>query len=225
MRLSRIGVQFHTIYLLKLVRMNALRKIEQIVTCLTFVILSSVFLVACNGKDKFDASGNFEATEVMVSAQANGEIKILNVREGQELEANSVVGYIDSTQLYLQKQLMMASLSATKVRRPDVYKQIAVVEENLRSAKREEQRVKNLLKGDAATKKQWDDVQAQVRSLEAQLAAQKNSLDINVNSVDAESSVQEIQLAQVQDQLNKCQIVNPVQGTVLAKYAEVSEQT
>lgn len=201
--------------------MDALRNVIKGILSLSLVI----FLHACGSKDKFDASGNFEAREIMVSAQANGEIKNFQISEGQEIGAGVVVGYIDSLQLHLQKRLILASLNATNVRRPDVAKQIAVVEESIRKAKEETIRVKNLLRGDAATQKQLDDAQAQVRSLEAQLAAQKNSLDINVNSIAAEASVQEIQLAQVQDQLNKCQIVNPVKGSVLAKYAEVGEQT
>ena len=182
------------------------------------------FLVSCNGnKSKHDASGAFEATEVIISAEANGKIEAFDLKEGERLAEGQQIGYVDSTQLYLKKMQLLAAQKAVVARRPDVAKQIAATKEQIEKAKLEKARVENLLKDGAATEKQADDADSQLRVLESTLAAQMNSLATSVNSLDEESASVRIQIEQVNDQLAKCRIVNPVEGTVLSKYAQAKE--
>lgn len=185
-----------------------------------------LLLIACADKSKeFDASGVFEATEVIVSSEATGKISRFDVQEGQTLDSNQNVGSVDSVQLFLRKMQLLANVKAVRSRRPDVNKQIAAIEQQILTAKSEKQRIENLLKAGAANQKQLDDVNAQVAILERQLDAQKSTFTITNTGISDESSALEIQVAQLDDQLKKCQIINPINGTVLAKYAEQSEIT
>lgn len=187
-------------------------------------ILLVVLLASCNrNKFAYDAAGTFEATEILISSEASGVIEAFYVEEGKVLEAGAQVGYIDSTQLYLKKLQLLSSRSALQVSRPDVNKQIVSTREEVARIKTEKNRIENLLRGDAATQQQLDEINAQLRVAEGKLAAQMNSLQANIGSLDEQSAAIEVQVAQVDDQLAKCKIVNPVSGTVLKKYAETFE--
>lgn len=185
---------------------------------------SFVILTACgNGKSDYDASGTFEATEVIVSSEGNGKIIQFNVEEGQLLEADKEVGYIDTLQLYLKKMQLLASGKAVTNKSMDINKQIAATKEQISKAEYEKKRNENLLKENAATQKQIDDIDSQIAVLKKQLEAQISTLQRGNASVTEESSAYEIQVAQLDDQLRKCHITSPINGTVLAKYAEKGE--
>lgn len=181
-------------------------------------------LTGCGtGKKDFDASGIFEATEIIVSAEAYGKIMRFDVTEGMQLSAKQEVGYIDTTQLYLQKTQLLANKKTVQSRSIDVETQIAATREQIKNAEYELQRTKNLLKANASTQKAVDDINFQINVLKKQLAAQLSTLQRGNLSVDEESSALEIQVAQLNDQLRKSRIVSPENGTVLVKYAEAGE--
>ncbi len=176
-----------------------------------------------NRKGDYDASGTFEATEVIVSSEANGKIMQFNVEEGQLLKAGEEVGYIDTLQLYLKKMQLLASGKAVANKSMDINKQIAATKEQISKAEYERRRTENLLKENAATRKQVDDIDSQIAVLKKQLEAQVSTLQRGNASVTEESSAYEIQVAQLDDQLRKCHITSPIHGTVLAKYTETGE--
>lgn len=183
-----------------------------------------LLLSACgSNKGDYDASGTFEATEIIVSSEANGKLMQLDVEEGQSLVAGKEVGYVDTLQLYLKKMQIIASGKAISHKSMDISKQIAATREQIDKAKYERKRTENLLKANAATQKQLDDMDSQIAILEKQLAAQVSTLQQGNASVTEESSAYEIQVAQLEDQLHKCHITSPTDGTVLAKYAEPGE--
>lgn len=181
-------------------------------------------LSACgNGTPHYDATGTFEATEVVVSAEAAGKLLQLNVEEGTQLKADEEVGLIDTVQLYLKKLQLEASMKSVESQRPDLAKQIAATKQQMITAEREKRRVENLLAAGAANQKQLDDWDAQIKLLERQLVAQESSLRNSTNSLTEQGNSVAIQVAQVDDQLKKCHIQSPIEGTVLAKYAEAGE--
>ncbi len=183
-----------------------------------------VCLIACNNSDsEFDATGNFEAIETIISAEANGRILDLKLEEGDLLAAGAKVGYIDSTQLYLTKLQLIESKKAVLSGRPNVKTQMESTKKEIESARIDQQRLQNLVKAEVANQKQLDDVNARLAVLEARLAAQQNSLSTSISSLDQQGSAIAVQLASVEDQLSKCKIVNPVSGTVLTKYAMMNE--
>lgn len=186
--------------------------------------MTLLVLSACGkGTPHYDATGTFEATEVVVSAEAAGKLLELNVEEGTQLKAGEKVGLIDTVQLYLKKLQLEASMKSVESQRPDLAKQIAATKQQIATAEREKRRVENLLTAGAANQKQLDDWDAQMKLLERQLAAQESSLRNSRNSLTEQGNSVAIQVAQVDDQLKKCHIQSPIEGTVLAKYAEAGE--
>lgn len=193
-----------------------------------FIVVSAIIcgLTACNGnKDTFDATGAFEATEVLVSSEANGKIMELKLEEGDKLEAGAILGYVDSTQLYLRKMQLTAGLRSVDIRKPDIRKQIASLEQQIATARSEQQRMENLVKAKAGNQKQVDDIVNNIKFLQKQLDAQYSTLNKTSGSADAEAESMLYQIMQLDDQLQKSRIVNPQTGTVLVKYAEPGEVT
>ncbi|MCD8182845.1 MAG: HlyD family efflux transporter periplasmic adaptor subunit [Bacteroides sp.] len=181
-------------------------------------------LSACgNGTPKYDATGTFEATEVIVSAEASDKLLVFDVEEGMKVKAGEEVGVIDTVQLYLKKLQLEASVKSVEGQRPDILKQVAATKEQIVQAKRERDRVANLLRVGAANQKQLDDAESLLEVLNKQLAAQNSTLQNSDRSLTWQSSSVGIQVAQVEDQLAKCRITSPITGTVLAKYAEAGE--
>ena len=181
-------------------------------------------IYSCNNeKNKFDASGSFEAEETIISSEATGTLKQFTVEEGQQLKAGQSIGYVDSTQLYLKKKQLQAQIKTILSGRPDSEKQIAVLEEQLKNAEREQKRFTNLVLANAGTQKQLDDINAQIEVLKKQIEAQKSTLGIAYENISEQTSPLQIQIEQLNDQLDKCRLINPVNGTVLVKFAEQNE--
>ena len=183
-----------------------------------------LFLTACgSGIPKYEATGTFEATDVIVYAEATGKILTLDVEEGTTLRAGQEVGVIDTVQLYLKKLQLEANVKSVEGQRPDILKQVAATKEQIVQAQRERDRVHNLLRVGAANQKQLDDAESLLEVLRKQLAAQNSTLQNSDQSLTWQSSSVGVQVAQIQDQLKKCHITSPLTGTVLAKYAEAGE--
>lgn len=185
-----------------------------------------IILGACtNGDNEFDSTGNFEAEEVIVSSEASGKILQFNVEEGQMLKKGEIVGFIDTLQLHLKKKQLKSSVNAVLARQPNASTQLATIQEQLTTAKKERDRFERLLKDDAATQKQVDDLNAQIALLQKQYDALQSSLNTTNQSLQSEAVPIKIQMEQVEDLIQKSVITNPIAGTVLVKYAERDEVT
>lgn len=187
--------------------------------------LSLLYIVtACgSGTPDYDATGTFETTEVLVSSEVAGKLLSLDIEEGTVVKAGEQVGLVDTVQLYLKKMQMEASVKSVEGQRPDILKQVAALKEQIATAEREKRRVESLLKAGAANQKQLDDAEAQLTVLQRQLVAQGSTLLNSRESLTWQSSSVAVQVAQIEDQLAKCHITSPLNGTVLAKYAEAGE--
>lgn len=194
-------------------------------TCKNILVaLAFLSLAACNGNGGiYDASGVFETTEVMVSAEANGKILRFDLQEGQDVDIQTMLGYIDTTQLYLKKMQLLASMKSVKARYTDIPRQIASIKQQIITQKNELKRFENLVKSNAANQKQVDDINAQILVLEKQLAAQSETLENSNKGINEESSSLDIQIAQIDDQIHKSVITSPIKGTILSKYVELGE--
>ncbi len=71
---------------------------------LTLVSLTTILFSCSNGNGDFDATGNFESEEVIVSTEAMGKLLQFDVEEGMILKKDQIVGLVDTTQLYLKKE-------------------------------------------------------------------------------------------------------------------------
>ncbi len=186
-----------------------------------YLLLSLIFFISSCGKNekRSDAYGNFEAVETIVSAEATGKLIDFNIEEGQLLEKDATIGNIDADQLSLKKQQLEAQKNTIKTKFKNVFSQINVYQEQKKVNQTEKNRIERLLKDEAATTKQLDDVNGNLNVLDKQIASieSQNSTTIQeMKGIDA-------QIDQIQDQINKSAVINPVKGTVLMKLAEQSE--
>lgn len=192
--------------------------------CIAFLLIA-ILLSCASRENTYDASGTFEAVETIVSSEATGAIKALTVEEGRALKAGEQVGYVDSIQLYLKKKQLQAQIRAVLARTPNASKQLAALYAQLDHARNEQSRVARLLRSDAATQKQYDDATAQVSVIERQIEGQQSTLTVTRNSIGEDVLPLQVQIEQLNDQLYRCRIINPVEGTILVKYAEPHELT
>lgn len=172
-----------------------------------------------------DASGTFEATEVVVSAEASGRIVSLDVQEGMPLSAGQICGLVDTVQLYLQRRQLEAGVNAALSRKRDAETQTAYIREQIEVNRREAERVRNLIEADAANTKQLDDITSAIKLLETQLTATEADIAQNNAIAEAEAASYRAQIAQVEESRRRCRIASPIDGTVLVKYAEAGELT
>lgn len=187
--------------------------------------IALVFASCSDSLNDYDATGTFDADEIVVSSEVAGAILKLDVSEGETLAQGQTIGLIDSVQLFLQKQQLEANILAVEAGRPNIESQLAPLEEQLKKQQQEKQRVENLLKAEAATTKQLDDINSAILVLQKQLAAQRIALGNAQTSADAQTTAMRSQIAQLNDRLAKCHITAPINGTVLAQYAHTGELT
>jgi len=183
-----------------------------------------MLVVACNSNNNnHDASGTFEAIETIISAEASGKILEFNLNEGDELKQGDRIGYIDSTQLHLQRLQLLQNKKAILSSTPDSKSQIEVLQKELENAQSDKKRIENLVKGEVASQKQLDDINTKIAVLQSKITALKSELGTRTSTINEQSNTVQVQLAQINDQLKKCTITNPVNGTVLTKYVEANE--
>lgn len=186
-----------------------------------------------------DASGVFESDEVIVSAEQSGQLLSFPIQEGDTLARGVKVGNIDMSNTILQKQQVQATIAALRDKTTDplpqtelVKRQLAVQESQLAQQLRERTRTENLLKADAATQKQLDDINSMIDQLQKQIAVSKQRIALDKSNIAtqnrtvySEQAPLEKSVAQIQDNIDKGQIINPIKGTVLTKYALEGEMT
>ena len=193
-------------------------------TSIVYIALGMILLSACSKSDgKYDASGSFEATEIIVSSEASGKIEFLSIMEGQQVEKDQQLGLIDTTQLYLQKMNLLSSIKGVRAQRPDIATQTASIREQIATLEVERERTANLVKANAANRKQLDDINANIEVLQKQLSATESTLQKSSQNISAQSSSIDIQIPQIDYSLQKSSITSPISGTVLTKYAEAGE--
>jgi HlyD family secretion protein len=188
-----------------------------------FILMAGFLaLISCSSnKDQPDAYGTFEADEITVSSLANGRLLRFTVEEGMVLDSGQMVGYVDTTDLYLKKMQAIDQRVATGSKLGDLDAQVAVQEQNRENLLVEQRRVANMLKDGAATQKQMDDINSGLKLIDKQIAS------IRTQSAGVNGSVSGIgqQIAQLEEAIRNSYIVNPVKGTVLTKFAERDEVT
>ncbi|MEI6764560.1 MAG: HlyD family efflux transporter periplasmic adaptor subunit [Bacteroidota bacterium] len=187
-----------------------------------FLLATMAALTACNSKEKnSDAFGNFEATEVIVSSETSGKIVSINVDEGSVVKQGEIAALIDTTDLFLKKEQMKAQKASVASRSAGVFSQIDVQKQQKQNLLVDKARIEKLYKDGAATKKQLDDINGAISVVDKQI------LSIETQNAPVVSDMASIdkQIAQVDESLRKCRVLNPVNGTVLDKYAEAGEVT
>lgn len=207
---------------------------------MTGILCAAILLTACNGnKVTHDASGSFEVDEVIVSAELTGKLLTFDIAEGDSIDKGKVIGTIDAENLSLQKDQVQASIAALNEKTADLTPQVKLLQDQLvvqqsqlDRLQREKQRTENLLKQDAATGKQLDDLNAEIDVVKKQMDVTRQQINVQRSNVGtqnrsilSEGKPLEKRVAQLDDQLKRAGITNPINGTVITKYAEAGEMT
>ncbi len=189
-------------------------------TLMLSIFFATIMMQSCSDNEiKSDAFGNFEATETIVSAEGTGKLLSLNVEEGMTLEEGMQVGFIDTVQLYLKKKQIYSQKIITGTKFGNINSQAEVYREQMRTAQVEKNRIENLIKDNAASQKQLDDINGTLNTLQKQV----EMVMTQNNTVKSEFGNFDVQVQQIEDQIEKSIIKNPVRGTVLMKLAEPGE--
>ncbi len=187
------------------------------------VAILAISLCSCHKESEYDASGNFEATDVTVSAETQGRILEFDINEGDTVCADQFIALIDTAQLHYQRQQLQFQRSASNVGRPDISLQLAASRRDLEKQLSEKRRIERLLADGAATTKQLDDINAAIAILKDRITAQQSSLRNSTASIDESASAIQSQIERVADQIADCYITSPISGTILTKYCEAGE--
>ena len=186
------------------------------------LLVLAMFIISCNkNNEKADAYGNFETTEITVSSESNGKIEFLNLEEGDVVEKGKTVGLIDTLQLYYTKMQLIASQKTVSSKSGNVLSQKQVLQEQLKTAKIEQNRIRSMFSENAATKRQVDEINGKVKVIEEQI----KGVGTQNAPIKNEANSFSVQIEKINDQIKKCNLVNPIKGTVLTKYAEPNEVT
>ncbi|MEO1260213.1 MAG: HlyD family efflux transporter periplasmic adaptor subunit [Bacteroidota bacterium] len=174
-------------------------------------------------ENRADAYGNFEAIETVVSAESSGRLIMLKIEEGQRLNANEWIALVDTTQLHLQKLQLLATIETLPQKLREAEPDVAVLEKQKRNLLRERDRVQKLLDDKAATPKQLDDLNGEIKVVEQRINAAQRTVQVANRSILAEQAPLAAQIKTIENQLRNCYIHNPISGTVMTKLAEPSE--
>lgn len=188
----------------------------------TLIVIMLGMLISCStDKNLSDAYGNFEVSEVIISAQANGRLLKLDLEEGQIVDADKMVGSIDSVSLVLKKEQIDETIKAIESKLENFTAQIKVQEQLKLNVLKEKSRVESMLRDGAATSKQLDDIDGNLKVIEKQIT----SILTQQKSVRSEISAYQKQRDQIIENIRNCRIINPVKGTILTKIAKEGEIT
>jgi len=186
---------------------------------LLFLVLGSVLLTGCQKEDASDAYGQFEATETTISAEASGRLLQFSVNEGDILEEYCHVGIVDTVMTDLKRNELREQIAAIRSRIESIDAQVEVQREELELANTNLKRIKRLYEDSAATDQQWDDAQARVHIIKKRI----NALQTDKKQVLTEIRSTQARIRQLDKQIEDAIIINPVNGTVLASFAEPHE--
>jgi HlyD family secretion protein len=215
------------------------------------ILITSTLLACKSSNEDFDATGVFETEEIVVSAESTGKLLNFNVNEGDNLKLNQEVAQIDCQNIDLQKAQVEASISALKLRQNEAGPQIQILmkqadnqramlniqKTQLSVLDKELKRIQNLVNLESAPRKQLDDIegqinilhkqmestQSQISLINQQIASQKAQVNIQNRGILSETQPLKARINQIEEQEGHCVIRNPIDGTVLVKYAEAYE--
>ncbi len=189
-----------------------------------FLCIGAMALSACHrNKYEYDASGTFEATEIIVSSESTGRLEWFDIREGDVIQRGEQVGLVDTVQLHLNQIQLEANRQSVDSRTLDISRQIAATRQQIATQQRERDRTLRLIAAGAGNTKQLDDIDANIALLEKQLDAQQESLQSSNRSLSGEAAGVEAQVDAVRDRIRRSIVTSPIDGTVLLKYVEQGE--
>ena len=197
---------------------NRKKQLSQVSVAL-FLGIGSAWVSGCNGNDRSDGYGNFEATEIIVSSEASGKLVRYDVDEGWRMAKGGVAAVVDTTQLDLNRRQLRAELQALLTRNPSIAAEAAVYRQERRNLQHDLDRYRRLVAEGAVASRQLEELQDRARVIDRQIG----SVDAKRPEIADQAKAMTSHIAQIEDQISKSVVRNPVSGVVLTKYAEPGE--
>ena len=187
----------------------------------TLLFLSLITLLgSCAGnKTKSDAYGNFETDEVTISAESSGKLLLTAFREGEKVNKGDVMAIIDTVNLVLQRNQLLAQKESVLSQKAALYASIAVSDQQITNVQKDQVRIKKMLSQGAATPKQMDDIDGQI----ALTGKQKKAYSAQIQAIGISAEAVDAQIAILNDKINTSIVKAPIPGIILEKYAETGE--
>lgn len=183
------------------------------------VLIIILFNSCSNNNKKSDAYGNFEAEETIISSESVGKILEFKIKEGSVIEKNSIIGQIDTTQLNLKKKQALAQKNIIATKFNHIISNIRVLEEKKKAIEKEYFRLQKLLNDSAISQQKFDKIDSELKIIVKQIEQIKTQNSTALNELEAANA----QIELINDQIKRCQIINPVKGTVLNTYIKENE--
>lgn len=184
----------------------------------TFLLLFlSILFVGCKDDgNTSDAFGNFDVDETIISAEAAGRLESFSIKEGEILSEGQLIGTIDSTNLILEREGIVANKKSIFAKLTAINAEVKVFKVQLDVIEKEHKRVLRLLESDAATEKQRDDIEGNIKIIKSKITA----ANAQNPAVSAQLGVIDAQVAKLDNLVSKCKIINPIEGRVITKLVE-----
>ncbi|QZT37743.1 HlyD family efflux transporter periplasmic adaptor subunit [Halosquirtibacter xylanolyticus] len=187
-------------------------------TYITF--FCTLFFIACKPSDKSaDAFGNFEANDIVLSSQAQGNIIFISSDEGAKVSMGDTLAIVDTTDVVIRISEMNLQLKVTDTKIEKAYLSMSKTEDAIETAKNEQRRVHQLYKDDVVTDSQKDQIDLDVLLQQKSLRQQ----ELEVKSLRQHKQTINNQIDLLLNQKRKCTITAPINATVLNRYKEVAE--
>ena len=207
--------------------------------------LLTLLVLNCNGNnsDQIEASGNIEATNIIVSSQVSGKVVQIMKDEGDRVNKGDTVIIIDPETYKLRLNEALASKDYAEAQFNLIKKgardeDINQAEENLKQAQisldlaeKDKQRMENLYESKSITKKQYDDAVANYDIALTKLNSAKENFQKIKNLARPEELIQAkanldkatANANLLKKSLSDCFVTSPSSGFITKKFLEEGE--
>ena len=185
--------------------------------------LAALLLLSCGNSNKPAAYGILDAHGWQIAASQPGQIVELNVEEGMTVEKGSLACQLDTSRLALQLDALHAQVKSLRATLPDVGKQLEVLYRQKKSLQREKARLEPLVASGTASAKHMEEVDDQLFVLESKITASSSQLSREASAILANIESLQSQATLLKDQIQRCRIENPENGTVTRVHMHLHE--
>ncbi len=198
---------------------------------LTALAIVAAALDGCSGsgKDRIEASGTIEGTDVDIGTEVSGKVREIRVDEGSRVTTGDTLLLIDDTEYRIQLRQAIANMASFESsyrlavegsRKEDIIQ----AEATYKTAKADYERMKDLLASKTITQKQYDDSYARFVSAEQTYEKVKSGLrPEEISNARERRDYAAAQVDLLRKKVRDCSILAPCNGTVTLRAVEPGE--
>jgi len=186
-----------------------------------YLFLLPLILLACSsGEDgATNYTGIIDANTVRVSAETQGRITQLAFDEGDQVDSGKALITVEAVKLGFQLSAQEAGIDELNDSFEAAKRELDAATLQRDNLRQRYERLSALLKTNAVTQQQVDDIKTQLDASNQKLDGARKSLD----AIQSRKRQMESNIGATKDQLAKSRVTAPVSGTVLVRYVETGE--